>query len=137
MTDSATRQRHAERAADALVNSLKHALDDPSLHARQIDIALAGAEQQPYHGGKGARRVLRFDVADEACLKGRLHVKNHGGNVYRVSARLAEGEEMQWETCIPELNAPHDTLQKHTGDVARDVLFEIERLYGERAMQAR
>ena len=137
MFNPRVKEEHAERAADVLVGSLKRTLDDPTLHKRRIDICVERAEERPYQEGRGAERVLHLDVAKDLRLKGRLCVQNHGGNVYRVHARMGDGERLQWQMCIPELKAPHDALEKHTGDFSQGVLLELKRIYGERAMQRR
>lgn len=137
MPDARLKQEHAERAADVLVNSLRHTLDDPSLHERRIDISIERAEDRPYQREKGAERALQFDVAEDLRVEGRLYVRNYGGNVYHVQARVADGEEMRWQLCIPELEATHDALKKHTGNFSKSLLLELERVYGERSMQMR
>ena len=137
MPDARSKQEHAERAADVLVENLRTTLDAPELHKRRIDIVLDSARNQSYVEEEGAERALHFVVADDLGLDGRLWVRNFGGNVYLVRVKLEGGEGLRWQLSLPELEAPQDTLRKHTGDFSRRVLLELERIYGERAMQSR
>ena len=137
MPDARFKKEQAERAADVLVGSLRHTLDAPSLHERRIDISIERVEDRPYQEGKGAERALQLDVAEDLRVEGHLRVQNHGGNVYHVQARMADGEWMRWQLCIPDLEATHDALKKHTGNFSKSLLLELKRVYGERSMQMR
>ena len=137
MSNASVKQEHAERAADVLVESLRHTLEDASLRERKINIDIDQVEEKPYEEERGAGRALKFDVADDLHVGGHLSVRNYGGNVYYVRAQIAEGEGLRWQMCIPELKAEYDMVKKHTGDFSRRLLLELERLYGEHSMQTR
>ena len=137
MSNASLKEEYAERAADVLVESLRHTLEDASLRERKINIDIDRVEERPYKEERGAGRALEFDVAHDLHVGGHLSVRNFGGNVYYVRAQIAEGEGLRWQMCIPELEAEHDVIKKHTDDFSRRLLLELERLYGEHSMQTR
>lgn len=135
MPGTQSKREHAERAADVLVDSLRRTIAAAAIQGRSIAIDAAAVGQEADR--VEAERALRFDVAGDLVIDGHLRVQNYGGNVYHISTQVADGEEQRWQTCIPELQAAPDTLQKHTGDVSWHVLSEVERAYGEDVIRRR
>lgn len=128
--------RHMRAAAALVEECMTRFFRDRAPEQYQIEIDLEEENQLACVEAAGLNTPLRFHLPDGQELEGCLVVDYEAGNMYGVTVWLSHGYEDEHSINIPVHDPEAKAVRLQIDGLSRRVLAELERVTGERAMQA-